>query len=105
MKSRHAAALALAVWYLMYPSEDRWETPISGWSTSPPSYATAKQCRTALKKELEAAEKRDVTPGGFWENGDQPVRILKMAQCFSGKDPRLLGRDLPKWPSAPSKDR
>ena len=105
MKSRDAAALALVAWYLMYPSEDRWPTSISEWSTSPPSYATSKQCRTALKRELEAAEKRDVTPGRFWENGDLPVRILKMAQCVSGKDPRLVGRDLPKWPFALPKDR
>jgi hypothetical protein len=83
MKPSRAAALALVAWYLMYPSEDRWPTPISGWSTSPPSYATAKQCRTALKKE--------------WEDGDLPDRILKMARGVSAKDPELYGRDLPKW--------
>jgi hypothetical protein len=84
MKPRHAAALVLVGWYLMYPYDYTRAGAVATWITKPP-YATAKQCRTALKKELEDAK------------NDDEVETFKMAQCVSAKDPRLRYRDdLPK---------
>jgi hypothetical protein len=67
MKSRHTAALAFVVWYLIVPPErcedktrsdldtcdqvSNLEAPLSAWFRTWPSYATAQDCEKALEMD------------------------------------------------------
>jgi hypothetical protein len=66
MNLRHAAALALVGWYLMYPPDYMRAGDISGWAVIGSSYDTAKKCRAARWKLLKAQKKRDADPNGVW---------------------------------------
>jgi hypothetical protein len=83
MNPRHAAALALVGWYLMYPH-------VTGYVNK--RFKTAKECRAELLKELDDAD--GVTTPGDIEPDWLP--IIKKAQCVPSNDPRLVGRQLPK---------
>ena len=84
MNLRHAAALALVGWHLMYPYDHTRAGPVAGYIASRVSFKTAKDYHAALRKELEEATDVD------W------IETLKMAECVSSHDPRLMGRDLSK---------
>jgi len=56
---------------------------VSGYVTHE-HFKTSKECHAALRKELEEATEPD------W------IETLKMAECVSSNDPRLMGRELPK---------
>jgi len=83
LKPRHAAALALLGWYLMYPYDYTRAGDVSGYVTHE-HFKTSKECHAALRKELEEATEPD------W------IETLKIAECVSSNDPRLMGRELPK---------
>jgi len=64
MKPRHAAALALVVWYLMLPPlvcDDRWcdahlEAPITQWTRAKTIFSSQRECEDFRTKEIKAAK-------------------------------------------------
>jgi hypothetical protein len=93
MKSRHAAALALVGWYLMFPPIDPktrfrsfdptvteqqpdLKAPLHTWWIAD-TFDSLDQCRAAITSMKPK-------PTGFWSN----------IRCVSSDDPRLKGRQL-----------
>src|SRR5271170_5135524 len=93
MKPRHAAALALVGWYLMFPFDYLRAGPIAGWSVRGSAYATAGHCRTARKKALEAAEKCEEGQNQYCGSVQIPTDNLKISKCIRSGDPILYGYD------------
>ena len=88
MKLRHAAALALMGWYLMFPppgprSPDGttsldYNAPISEWSSFG-VFDTADECRAEMKRQNE--QKLNPADRGRYE--------VPHSQCIATDDPRL----------------
>ena len=92
MKSRHAAALALFGWYLMFPPIDPasrrgWDptvteqqpdlkAPLHMWWIGD-TFGNLDQCKAALASMTPK-------PTGFWAN----------LRCVNSDDPRLRGKQL-----------
>jgi len=91
VKSHHAAALALAGWYLMVPPnkpnrEPDAHAPLSQW-TMAGSYDSAKECDERYHSDLDAA--LDIKRSG----GDAQIfERVKAEQCIASDDPRPTGR-------------
>lgn len=79
MKLRHAAALALAGWYLMIPPKNHTDAPISERSEFA-AYDTAKECEDAKRRLTE-----DVAAGRLHVS---PAQIA-WSDCLASDDPRL----------------
>lgn len=108
MKLRHAAALALTGWYLMYPpiSDCLGATQDHPCSNSPPSrwmtervFDTADACQKALDDftrqgmaqfKHATENKKPGTPPGFGVEETMGLSHLA-AQCVATDDPRLKG--------------
>jgi hypothetical protein len=95
MKSRHAAALALVVWYLMVPKADL-HAPLSQWSKVD-SYDTRDLCESAKAFSIQmidhpASLGPDI-PARVHQIG--PARMAEIVQqvnasrCIATDDPRL----------------
>ena len=93
MTLRHAAALALVGWYLMFPFDYLRAGPIAGWSVRGYSYARQGECRTARKKALITAEKCEKGQNQYCESVHIPTDDLKMSKCIRSGDPILYGTD------------
>jgi hypothetical protein len=91
VKSHHAAALALAGWYLMVPPnkpnrEPDAHAPLSQW-TMAGSYDSAKECDERYHSDLDAA--LDIKRRG----GDAQIfERVKAEQCIASDEPRPTGR-------------
>jgi hypothetical protein len=88
MKSRHAAALALVGWYLMFPPSahglhGQIETSalLSQWDILE-SFDSANECETALSR-FKAAEHTET------EIGMQLRKAADRSLCIATDDPRL----------------
>ncbi len=91
MKARHAAALALVGWYLMFPPIDpasRFDpsvrtqqldlkAPLHTWWVAD-TFNTSDQCKAAIAS-------MNLKPNDFWYG---------KYQCVSSADPKLKGRQL-----------
>jgi len=82
MKLRHAAALALAGWYLMLPPAKNGQirdAPIELWAHID-SFDTADQCRDAAQEIMKRADSK----------GDQTrIAAAYAYECIASDDPRL----------------
>src|SRR5260370_332672 len=96
MNLRHAAALALVGWYLMYPIDYMRAGDISGWAVIGSSYDTNSKCRAAQGKLLKKQRKEDAGAVDHWGDDVLTVQGLEMSQCMKNGDPNLWGRDLAK---------
>jgi hypothetical protein len=102
MKSCHAAALAIVVWYLITPNrlpnstQHDVRAPLSQW-TKVENYATKDQCESAKALSIQtlnhptnlgldvAAQARKIGPAGMSE-----IRqALIASKCIATDDPRL----------------
>ncbi len=94
MNLRHAAALALAGWYLMIPPFSREplsfkNLPVSKWSIYR-RYNTPDECRLA-RLNISAGLLQD-PPADFKQRfGDNFKSIFARAKCIATDDPRLKG--------------
>jgi hypothetical protein len=92
MKPRHAAALALVVWYLLYPpwSEEQQgvdpSLPINRWYEVA-TFDSSTDCEARKLKVLQEMEKQtqEPTPGKL----ATMERLRHQAKCASADDPRL----------------
>jgi hypothetical protein len=90
---RHAAALALVGWYLMYPpvtpaGKSLTDAPLTEWKSGA-SFDTAKDCETARAHMRKASKDlRNATPRGYQEGLDFAESIGD-GQCVATDDPRL----------------
>jgi hypothetical protein len=92
MKPRHAAALALVVWYLLYPP---WSAKQQGVDPSLPlnrwyevaTFDSSPDCEARKFKVLQEMDKQiqEPTPGKLVTT----ERLRYQAQCASADDPRL----------------
>jgi hypothetical protein len=86
MKPSHAAALALAGWYLMLPpmqgGHPNERAPLSQW-TIIGSFNTAKECNKLLEADAESRTHFTVT--------DEPLLRASAAECIAADDPRFKG--------------
>ncbi len=86
MKLRHAAALALAGWFLMVPIPDL-SGPIAKWDHYA-AFETEAACEAQRLKVIESNQ-ADFELMGF---SDQEVKhALLQSQCVASDDPRLKG--------------
>jgi hypothetical protein len=94
MNLRHAAALALVGWYLMYPPttprpdhRNLTDAPLAEWKSGK-SFDTAKECEAArLRVKKSAKELEDATVGdAVFHN---LAENIASAQCIDSDDPRL----------------
>jgi hypothetical protein len=95
MKRRHAAALALVVWYLLYPP---WSAKQQGVDPSLPlnrwyevaTFDSSADCEASKFKVLQEMDKQiqEPTPGKLVTT----ERLRYRAQCASADDPRLKGK-------------
>ena len=86
MKLQHAAALALAGWYLMTPptqAKGRYDTsaPLSKWRIEA-GFGTSEECKKMLVLLSSSALK---------EGKPDDIEAVKDAQCVSTDDARLKG--------------
>ena len=99
MKFRHAAALALVVWYLLLPSlirngkriDNIHDVPMSRWERE--SFGTDKAECEATEARFHALAERSKT----WPqlpHVDYAPRYARWSNaiCISGDDPRLKGK-------------
>lgn len=96
---RHAAALALTVWYLMMPplgstSAVQSNAPLSQWTHAPHTeFATEEDCKAVLAEDQasEEAEARRIGPHRDYGTTVQRffVEATKFYQCVASDDPRL----------------
>jgi hypothetical protein len=89
MKLRHAAALALVGWWVMFPplvgGRCQVNAPLSQWDKSGP-FDTADQCKSAMAIDQLPSAIAKTT------NGDaESIKRIKAEQCVSTDDPRLKG--------------
>jgi hypothetical protein len=97
MNPRHAAALALMGWYLMYPPDYMRAGDISAWGVIGSAHDTARECRAARRKLIKDQQKRDADPNGTWGNQDWAIQGLEMSKCIKdGRDTKMWDRDLAK---------
>jgi hypothetical protein len=86
MKVRHAAAFALAGWYLMLPpmrgGRPEESAPLSQWVIIE-SFNTAKECNMLL--EADAESRTHFTPA------TEPLLQASAAECIATDDPRFKG--------------
>ncbi len=94
MKSRHAAALALAGWYLMMPplnTEKLFErAALSQWQIAA-RFDSAEEC--AAKKTQFASEGQKLIQDPSL-SVQRFGRAESLAQCINSDDPRLKGNPL-----------
>jgi hypothetical protein len=89
MQIRHAAALALAGWYLMIPLPDHPEASIKYWAQYG-AYETVKQCGEAQTKLYEKSEGSDLrAPAGGRYSTEELKAAFRGSVCISSDDPRL----------------
>jgi len=86
MKLQHAAALALAGWYLMTPpiqAKGRYETsaPLSKWRIEA-GFGSSEDCKKTLVGLASRAREEGKT---------QDIEAVKDAQCVATDDSRLKG--------------
>ena len=99
MRLRHAAALALAGWYLMLPPVSgigvvRGDAPLSQWSIDG-SYDSARDCANAKTQRRAHIEMPlpGEKPGEITEQGMAVPRLVwDSALCIATDDPRLKGK-------------
>ena len=85
MKLHHAAALALAVWYLMVPPRRFFGIPIANWERRA-VYDTKAQCESVFTPRAgRPFGKGPLPPGDPF--ADYPY--WNYPQCVSSDDPRL----------------
>jgi hypothetical protein len=102
MKSRHATALAIVLWYLMIPpigADNKVDAhaPLSKWRISV-GFESQKQCDDSLKDAIQ----NPMTPAEYQaaasatrKAGMKPLSMSEMtkrtqeSQCVAGDDPRL----------------
>jgi|SRR5580692_6762514 hypothetical protein len=105
MKPRHAAALALVVWWLMTPpftgvgpnpreaSLDRAipdpEAPLSKWLWSG-SFESVDACQHEQQKQVADAQKRELNLPVAERDGEV-VKDFLLGECIAIDDPRLKG--------------
>jgi hypothetical protein len=88
MKFRHAATLALVVWYLMIPIDKggRFLKSVTDWSKQGP-FDSDEDCETKLHDLTKLFS--DVIQG-YDGNGAIPMyKAMLSAQCITSDDPRL----------------
>jgi hypothetical protein len=86
MKLRHAAALALASWYLMAPQVNLPSSKISEWIHLE-TYDSSRECETGLAKMIKAADATAAT-----KMNDPAIGFaisFHLAECIASDDPRL----------------
>jgi hypothetical protein len=92
MNSRHAAALALVLWYLMEPSRGADINAISSKWKIVRTYNTAVDCEAVradalrLLKQQAETNREDVNAQNALAQGSAA------SQCVAANDPRLKGR-------------
>jgi hypothetical protein len=100
MKLRHAAALALAGWYLIMPPTGRTlrvglAAPLSQWRTVG-TFNSADDCESGKRKGLPLLEKRIKEKAGKAGVAahDSDVQVLAglSLRCIASDDPRLKGK-------------
>jgi len=100
MKLRHAAALALAGWYLIVPPTGRnlrvgLAAPLSQWTTVG-TFNSAGDCESGKRKGLPLLEKRIKEKAGKAGVAahDSDVQIIAglSLRCVASDDPRLKGK-------------
>ena len=102
MKSRHATALAIVLWYLMIPpigADNKVDAhaPLSKWRISV-GFESQKQCEDSLKDAIQ----NPMTPAEYQaaasatrKAGMKPLSMAEMtkrtveSECVAGDDPRL----------------
>jgi hypothetical protein len=86
MNPRHAAALALVGWYLMFPPTSRdyptgnVDAPLTQWLKRPTTYRNKDECEHVLDRDIRRTNSK---------NRQVWVNIYKLAQCVSTDDPRF----------------
>jgi hypothetical protein len=92
LKTRHASALALVVWYLMYPP---WNTakqaidatlPLRNWYQVS-NFDSSGDCRTHRIATLTAMDEQ--IAGYDAEKRAEAQKLWYEARCMSADDPRL----------------
>jgi hypothetical protein len=88
MNIRHAAALALVVWYLMQPPANP-NAPLSKWTRIQPPYDSEAQCLRAIA-DLNTEINKDLSQGfsstdhnGIAGNMPRPLGVFIPATCIS----------------------
>jgi hypothetical protein len=104
MKPRHAAALALVVWYLMVPPHNRsLSTPLFAWVGPKKTFSSLDECSKVRKQLFEGVqqfmqepvvEKRLRTPQ---ERQDFASGVAQ-SRCIASDDPRLTPPSNSKMP-------
>jgi len=95
MKPRHAAALALVGWYLMYPNPNLAAAHHSEWDTTDQSFRSKKDCEQ--QAESERRYWAELTKGGDWSAVTMLIApyvsalLGRKAVCVRSDDPRLKG--------------
>ena len=91
MKLRHAAALALVGWYLMFPPWNKagdalvLDAPLSQWRTIS-SFDTAKECSADRAEHYGKA----LYPPPDSHPPPLAVAMLAASHCIASDDPRLV---------------
>ena len=100
MRLRHAAALALAGWYLIVPPAGRTlrvglAAPLSQWRTVG-TFNSAGDCEAGKRKGLPLLEKRIKEKAGKAGVAAHDSDVQALAQlalrCVASDDPRLKGK-------------
>ncbi len=92
MNLRHAAALALVGWYLMYPPMDRKgmpskDAPLQEWGLLN-SFGTKDACESSLSRMKEQAK----LPQPENSLVVVPDQVAMLVKCIASDDPRLKER-------------
>jgi|SRR5271163_1098482 len=91
LNPRHAAALALMVWYLMYPIQKYQvlpNAPLKYWQREG-TFDTAAKCKQAMDgniRELQAIPRARSFIGV--PDGDPYLKAAKNGRCVASDDPR-----------------
>jgi hypothetical protein len=94
MKPRHAAALALVGWYLMYPIQQHQvlpKAPLRNWQREG-SFDTEATCKQAMERNIRELQTIPRARSFIGVPGGDPyLKAAKNGECIASDDPRLKG--------------
>jgi hypothetical protein len=96
MRSYHRVALALAIWYLMYPP---WNTDKQAIDPTQPfrnwyqvgEFSSSNDCRARRFEVLKGMDSQIAHSDTY--NEDEERRLRDQARCMEDDDPRLKSKE------------
>jgi hypothetical protein len=90
MNIRHAAALALVGWFLMYPIRVPDNAPLSEWTHGAATFKSKRDCEKSTELELANCKENQETMTMLSAMYCQAL-FTKRTRCVRSDDPRLNG--------------